>query len=125
MRIVIVDDEPLACERIRTLLAKERDVEILGEFHDGRSAIAGIQELKPELVFLDVQMPECDGFRVVERLTELPIVIFVTAYDNTRCAPSKFARSIIFSSPSIAIGSAKRSIADAPKWSGAAISIAA
>jgi two-component system LytT family response regulator len=82
VRVLIVDDEPLACERIRTLLSGERDIEIVGECHDGRSAAAAIRKLEPELVFLDVQMPEMDGFAVIESLSAPPVVIFVTAFDR-------------------------------------------
>ncbi len=82
MRVLIVDDEPLACERLRTLLAGERDITIVDECHDGRAALAAIQHLSPDLVFLDVQMPEMDGFAVLEALREPPVVIFVTAFDQ-------------------------------------------
>jgi two-component system LytT family response regulator len=84
MRILIVDDEPLACERIRTLLAAERDLEVVGECHDGRSAVAAIASLGPDLVFLDVQMPEMDGFAVLQSIDpgRMPAVIFVTAFDQ-------------------------------------------
>ena len=82
MRVLIADDEPLACERLRTLLSAERDVTIAGECHDGRSAVAAILELAPDLVFLDVQMPEMDGFAVMESLAAPPAVIFVTAFDQ-------------------------------------------
>lgn len=84
MRVLIIDDEPLACERIRTLLAGEPGIEILGECHDGKSAVIAIQSLTPDLVFLDVQMPEMDGFAVLENLRSgtMPVVIFVTAFDQ-------------------------------------------
>ena len=82
MRVLIVDDEPLACERLRMLLAGERDITIVAECHDGRAAVAAIQHLAPDLVFLDVQMPEMDGFAVLEALREPPVVIFVTAFDQ-------------------------------------------
>ena len=84
IRTLIVDDEPLARERIRQLLHKEPDIDILGECADGRDAVAAIGKHKPDLVFLDVQMPECDGFDVLEMLGgELPpAVVFVTAYDQ-------------------------------------------
>ncbi len=82
MQILIVDDERLACERLRTLLATEHDIEIAGECHDGRSAVDAIQKLKPELVFLDVQMPELDGFGVLAQLRDAPAIIFVTAFDQ-------------------------------------------
>src|SRR5947208_464744 len=82
MRVLIVDDEPLACERIRTLLNSEPDIEIAGECHDGRSAVEAIRGATPDLVFLDVQMPEMDGFAVLQALDRMPAVIFVTAYDQ-------------------------------------------
>jgi two-component system LytT family response regulator len=82
MRVLIADDEPLACERLRTLLASERDITIVAECHDGSAAVAAIKDLGPDLVFLDVQMPEMDGFAVLEALREPPVVIFVTAFDR-------------------------------------------
>lgn len=84
MRVLIVDDEPLARERIRTLLANAPDIEIAGERHDGASAVAAILELEPDLVFLDVQMPELDGFDVIEAIqgSPMPVIIFVTAFDR-------------------------------------------
>ena len=84
MRVLIVDDEPLARERIRTLLSAERDIEIVGEASDGASAVCAIRKLSPGLVFLDVQMPEMDGFAVLEQLSlaSMPAVIFVTAFDH-------------------------------------------
>lgn len=82
MRVLIVDDEPLACERIRTLLADEASVEIAGECHDGKSAVEAIRKLAPDVVFLDVQMPEMNGFEVLKQLDRMPTIIFVTAYDE-------------------------------------------
>ena len=85
IRALIVDDEPLARERIRTLLDHESDIEVIAECGDGLSAIAMIERERPDLLFLDVQMPELDGFGVLEALTDapaLPAIIFVTAYDN-------------------------------------------
>ena len=84
IRTLIVDDEPLARERIRTLLQKEADIEIIGECADGRGAVAAISKDRPDLVFLDVQMPELDGFGVLEQLDSeaTPAVVFVTAHDK-------------------------------------------
>jgi two-component system LytT family response regulator len=84
MRVLIVDDEPLACERLRTILDGEPGVEIVGECRDGNSAVAAIHKLSPDLVFLDVQMPEVDGFAVLEQLDpqRMPAIVFVTAYDQ-------------------------------------------
>jgi two-component system LytT family response regulator len=83
IRTVIVDDEPVARRRIRRLLKAEPDVEIVGECGDGRAAIEAIQALRPHLVFLDVQMPEADGFEVLRAAGEsMPAVVFVTAFDH-------------------------------------------
>ncbi|MGH8017380.1 MAG: LytR/AlgR family response regulator transcription factor [Opitutaceae bacterium] len=83
LRVLIVDDEPLARERVRLLLAKEEDVEIVGECATGAEAIASARESKPGVMLLDIQMPEIDGFGVLRELgPELPVVIFVTAFDE-------------------------------------------
>ncbi len=84
IRTLIVDDEPLARERVRSLLKDEPDIAIIGECADGHQALAALRELSPELVFLDVQIPGLDGFDVLRELgTErMPLVIFVTAYDQ-------------------------------------------
>ncbi len=84
IRTLIVDDEPLARERIRHLLHKEPDIEIICECADGRDAVAAIGKYKPDLVFLDVQMPELDGFGVLEQLDRraMPAIVFVTAHDQ-------------------------------------------
>jgi two-component system LytT family response regulator len=84
MRTLVVDDEPMARERIMSLLQHEADIEIVGECSDGPQAIAAIHHQAPDLVFLDVQMPGIDGFGVISAIgpERLPIVIFVTAYDE-------------------------------------------
>lgn len=84
LRILIVDDEELARQRIRRLLAREEEVEVIGEACDGHHAVESIRSLEPDLVFLDVQMPEVDGFAVLERLRPdpPPAVVFVTAHDD-------------------------------------------
>lgn len=84
IRTLIVDDEPLARARIRILLAAEPDVEVVGECATGLEAIEAIEEQQPDLVFLDVQMPQVDGFAVVEAIgsARMPMTIFVTAYDQ-------------------------------------------
>ena len=83
LRVLIVDDEPLAREGIRLLLRRMSDVEVVAEAGDGAAAIAAIRRLRPELVLLDVQMPGTSGFDVLEALASepLPLVIFVTAHD--------------------------------------------
>jgi two-component system LytT family response regulator len=84
IRTLIVDDEPIARAGLRTLLAAEHDVMVLGECRDGAEALTRIREERPDLVFLDVQMPERSGFEVLAALepAELPAVVFVTAYDE-------------------------------------------
>ncbi len=80
---LIVDDEPLARERLRTLLAIEPDLEILGECTNGREAVAAVKKQRPDLLFLDIQMPELDGFQTLAQIAApLPAVIFVTAFDE-------------------------------------------
>lgn len=83
-RAIVVDDEPLARERLVNLLHAEPDVEVVGEAGDGRAAVELIRSEKPSLAFLDVQMPELDGFGVVSALKddERPAIVFVTAYDK-------------------------------------------
>lgn len=84
IRVLLVDDEPLARERVRTLLAGLPDVECVGECGDGTTAVAAIRREAPDIVLLDVQMPELDGFGVIAQIAgaKMPAVIFVTAYDR-------------------------------------------
>ena len=84
IRALIVDDEELARARLRQLLEGEPDIEIAGECADGHEAVAAIKKSPPDLVFLDVQMPELDGFGVLEAVgTEpMPVIVFVTAHDR-------------------------------------------
>ncbi len=84
IKTLIVDDEPLARERISSLLAHHAGFEVLAECANGVEALQAITDLQPDLVFLDVQMPELGGFEVLEALAHerLPAIIFVTAYDN-------------------------------------------
>src|SRR5262245_36784001 len=82
IRTVLADDEPLAREGLRVALDGEPDIKIVGEAADGPSAVKRITEPSPDLVFLDVQMPGLDGFQVLESLTSIPSVIFLTAYDQ-------------------------------------------
>jgi len=84
LKVVIVDDEPIAREGLRALLAGDRDVEVVAECGDGASAVETIRRTRPDIVFLDVQMPDVDGFDVLRELAgePLPAVVFVTAYDK-------------------------------------------
>jgi two-component system LytT family response regulator len=84
IRTLVVDDEPIARERIMSLLQQESDVEVIGECSDGGQAVSAINEQSPDLVFLDVQMPGTDGFGVIQNIgaDRMPTVVFVTAYDE-------------------------------------------
>jgi len=84
IRALIVDDEPLARDRIREMLKEHPEIEVIGEARNGREAIDSIVNHHPDLVFLDVQMPDLDGFDVLQNLDveKLPLIIFVTAYDQ-------------------------------------------
>jgi two-component system LytT family response regulator len=82
IRTLIVDDEPLARERLRQLLGQHPEIELLGECSDGAEALRKIRESSPDLVFLDIQMPELDGFQVVAALEQPPAIIFCTAHDK-------------------------------------------
>jgi two-component system, LytTR family, response regulator len=84
LRALIVDDEPLARERLRALLRDEPSVEIAGECGSGTDAIATIKSTPPDLVFLDMQMPGCDGLQVLAEIPaeNRPAIIFVTAYER-------------------------------------------
>lgn len=81
---IVVDDEPLAREKLRGFLESESDIEVIAECRDGAEALLAIEQEKPDLVFLDVQMPEMDGFEVLDHLdrAHVPTVVFVTAYDQ-------------------------------------------
>jgi two-component system LytT family response regulator len=84
IRAMIVDDEPLARRRIRSLLAEAGDIEVAAECANGKEAIQAIEASPPDLLFLDIQMPELDGFDVLQAVGvgHVPVVIFVTAYDQ-------------------------------------------
>ena len=84
VRALIVDDEPAARAAIRALVAADPDITVVGECADGRSALDAIRAHAPHLLFLDVQMPEMDGFSMLRQLdpAELPVIVFTTAYDQ-------------------------------------------
>src|SRR5882672_2139829 len=84
IRALVIDDEPLAREMIREMLEADPEAEIIGECANGHEAVAAIRSLAPDLIFLDIQMPELGGFEVLESLKghDLPYIIFATAYDQ-------------------------------------------
>ena len=84
IRVVVVDDEPLARSRIVKLLQKESDIQIVGECKNGQEATSVINSKEPDLIFLDIQMPDMNGFQVFSKINPQyrPIVIFITAYDQ-------------------------------------------
>lgn len=84
LRVVIVDDEPLARSSLRVLLSRDPAIELVAECGSGEEAVARIRELRPDLAFLDIQMPEVGGFDVIDRLGARvpPAVVFVTAFDE-------------------------------------------
>ncbi len=83
IRTLIVDDEPVARRGVRRLLEQAPDIEIIGEAGNGADAVRLIEELRPDLLFLDVQMPELDGFEVISAVGAgaMPVIVFVTAHD--------------------------------------------
>lgn len=82
VRALVVDDEAVARRRVIRMAGERGDIEIVGEAGGGRDALQAIEELRPDLLFLDVQMPDMDGFEVLKNVANLPAVIFVTAYDQ-------------------------------------------
>ena len=82
IRTILIDDEPLARSLLHNYLDKIEDVEVIGEFGNGFDGLKAITNLKPDLVFLDIQMPKLNGFEMLELLDDLPHIIFVTAYDQ-------------------------------------------
>jgi len=83
IRTCVIDDEPIACRKIQRLLKEDPEIEVIGVCRNGEEAREAIERLTPDLIFLDVQMPEMDGFEVLRsvRAEKMPHVIFVTAYD--------------------------------------------
>jgi two-component system LytT family response regulator len=83
-RVLVADDEPAARRGVRQLLAAFPDFAVVGECRDGREVLAALDRLKPDVLFLDIQMPEIGGFEVIRRRTpeRMPVVVFLTAYDQ-------------------------------------------
>ncbi len=84
IKTIVIDDEPLACKRIVNLLEEDKEIHIAAVCKDGNEAIEKINDLQPDVVFLDIQMPEINGFEVLRKIDTdyLPVIVFVTAYDE-------------------------------------------
>jgi two-component system LytT family response regulator len=82
IRVILIDDEPLARTLLKKFLDDVQEVEIVGAYENGFEGLKGITELKPDLIFLDIQMPKLNGFEMLELLDEIPHTIFITAYDK-------------------------------------------
>jgi two-component system, LytTR family, response regulator len=82
IRAIIIEDEQPARDLLKHYLQEVKTIELVGEFSDGFNGLKGIQELKPDLVFLDIQMPKLTGFEMLELLDNFPQIIFATAYDQ-------------------------------------------
>ena len=82
IKVLIIDDEQLARELLKNYLSKDTRLEVVGECSNGFEGVLAIQELKPDLVFLDIQMPKITGFEMLELLSDPPVIIFSTAYEE-------------------------------------------
>ena len=84
IRTILADDEPLARKKLRILLGAEPDLEVIAECSDGRETVAAVQQHKPDLLLLDIRMPDADGFEILNQISrdQMPIVVFTTAYDQ-------------------------------------------
>lgn len=82
MKVLIIDDEPLAIQIVKEYLSSHDEIEIVGECNNGFDALKAINDLKPDLIFLDIQMPKLTGFEMLELLDNPPMVVFATAYDE-------------------------------------------
>jgi two-component system, LytTR family, response regulator len=82
IRAIIIEDEEPARNLLKNFLADHQEIELLGEFSDGFSGVKAIDEIKPDLIFLDIQMPKLTGFEVLELMEHKPAIIFTTAYDQ-------------------------------------------
>lgn len=82
MKVIIIDDEPLARSVVKEYIQKHPELELLQECNDGLEGLKAIQELKPDLIFLDIQMPKISGFEMLELLDQPPAIIFTTAFDE-------------------------------------------
>ena len=82
MKALLIDDERLARQELKNLLASHSEIQIVGEANNAETAIESIKQLKPDVIFLDIQMPGKNGFELLEEISGVPEIIFVTAYDE-------------------------------------------
>ena len=82
MKAILIDDERLARQELKSLLAAYPEIQIVGEANNVETAIESIKQLKPDVIFLDIQMPGKNGFELLEEISGVPEVVFVTAYDE-------------------------------------------
>lgn len=82
MKTILIDDEPLAIGRLKRLLVKFEDFEVIAEAKNGQEGLEKITQLKPDVIFLDIEMPEMTGFEMLAQLDFMPLVVFATAYDQ-------------------------------------------
>ena len=120
IRALIVDDEPLARRGLQLRLSRYEDIEVVGEAANGRDALMAVSTLQPELMFLDVQMPDLDGFAMIRKLpaSQLPLVVFVTS-PRKEYALDAFTTNALdygFLSPSITSASKNRSLGRVRSW---------
>ena len=111
MRVLLIDDELAARERLRRLLRSHPEVEVVGEAEHGLAGLQQIQLLRPNVIFLDIQMPGLDGFQMLRELHDpeiIPLVIFATSFSSMPSRPSRKTRLPICSSPSTRIFSILR-----------------
>src|SRR5688572_23187174 len=96
IRVLIVDDETLAREALLVMLGDDPEIEVIAECRNGREAVAAIRVKLPDIVFLDIQMPEMDGFQVIEEIgaERMPVTVFVPPMTSTPFALSRRTRSI-------------------------------
>ncbi|MDD3687640.1 MAG: LytTR family transcriptional regulator DNA-binding domain-containing protein [Bacteroidales bacterium] len=82
MKVLIIDDEPLAIQILKEYLSSYEEIDIVGECNNGFDGLKAINDLKPDLIFLDIQMPKLTGFEMLELIENPPMVVFATAYDE-------------------------------------------
>src|SRR6218665_3218595 len=81
-KTILIDDEPLAISRLKRLLGEYEAIQVIAEAVNGREGLEKIEDLRPDLIFLDIEMPLMSGFEMLSRLTYMPVVVFATAFDQ-------------------------------------------